>query len=87
MRRAGGMRSVAGPGYATPWKAWGAPSGADVLAGKAAFSLDHLLAEIRYSTEHLWDPTTDDLSNFCTAVNRRAKHPLVTHSGTQLIRL
>ena len=65
----------------------GAPAGADVLAGKAAFSLDHLLAEIRYSTEHLWDPTTDDLSNFCTAVNRRAKHPLVTHSGTQLIRL
>ena len=31
----------------------GAPAGEEVLAGKAPLSMDHLLAEIRYSTEHL----------------------------------
>ena len=65
----------------------GAPSGQDVLAGKAALSMDHLLAEIRYSTEHLWDPTDEDLTHFCAAVNQRAKHLLVTHHGTELVRL
>ena len=65
----------------------GAPSGQDVLAGKAPLSMDHLLAEIRYSTENLWDPTADDLTHLCTAVNQRAKRPLVTHSGNELIRL
>jgi hypothetical protein len=65
----------------------GAPAGEDVLAGKAPLSMDHLLAEIRYSTEHLWDPTVDDLTHFCAAVNQRAKRPLVTHSGAELIRL
>ena len=63
------------------------PSGQDVLAGTAPLSMDHLLAEIRYSSEHLWDPTADDLAHFCAAVNQRAKRTLVTHSGTQLIRL
>ena len=65
----------------------GAPSGQDVLAGKAPLSMDHLLAEIRYSTEHLWHPTADDLTHFCAALNQRAKRSLVTHSGTELIRL
>ena len=65
----------------------GAPSGQDVLAGKAPLSIDHLLAEIRYSTENLWDPTEDDLTRFCAAVNQRARRPLVTHRGTELIRL
>ena len=65
----------------------GAPSGADVLAGKATVSMEQLLAEIRYSTEHLWDPTADDLTHFCAAVNQRAKRPLVTHHDTELIRL
>lgn len=65
----------------------GAPSGADVLAGKATLSMDYLLAEIRYSTEHLWDPTEDNLTHFCAALNQRAKRALVTHRGTELIRL
>ena len=65
----------------------GGPSGIDVLTGKATVSMDHLLAEIRYSTEHLWQPTADDLTHFCTTLNQRAKRPLLTHSGTQLIRL
>jgi len=65
----------------------GAPSGQAVLAGKAPLSMDHLLAEIRYSTEHLWHPTADDLTHFCAALNQRAKRSLVTHSGTELIRL
>jgi hypothetical protein len=65
----------------------GAPSGQDVLAGKAPVSMDQLLAEIRYSTEHLWEPTADDPSHFCAAVNQRASRTLVTHSGAKLIRL
>lgn len=65
----------------------GAPSGQDVLTGKAPVSIDHPLAEIRYLTDHLWDPTPDDLTQFCVAVNQRAKRTLVTQSGTHLIRL
>ena len=65
----------------------GAPSGQDVLAGKAPLSMDQLLAEIRYSTENLWDHTADDLTHFCTAVNQRAKRPLVTHHGERPIRM
>ena len=74
-------------GVRTALETLGAPSGQDVLAGKAPLSMDHLLAEIRYSTEHLWQPTEDDLTRFCTAVNQRARRPLVTHRGTELIRL
>jgi len=65
----------------------GAPAGEDVLAGRVEIAIEPLLAEIRYSTEHLWDPTADDLTHFCGAVNQRAKRPLVTHHGTELIRL
>jgi hypothetical protein len=64
-----------------------APSGEDVLQGREEIAIEPLLAEIRYSTRHLWDPTEDDLTHFCAAVNQRAKRPLVTHDGTDLIPL